>query len=174
MFAFEGLRANIGSTATITDQAAGTTLTLDKLYYFVEQVTNLSPTSQIAFLGDAFLVRTIEKLGRSSTTVFVEPGQTDFGTTFVKIWTPRGSINVFEMPESKTLLDYTVSTTEHTLYAINMKYIIPVVRAGRNLKWENDLRKDGTQDAKYDVLRGDMSLATLQRTRHWKCTGITG
>lgn len=166
----DGIRANIGtSTALNTFAGTTTTLTADNVDDVMRQVTKVNMAKDLIAVGSSTIALAINKLGRANTTIDVEPAADAWGTSYLKIHTHRGTVKFFELPTTKLLGD-----TNNVLRFLNTKYLIPVMRNGRSLKWENGVKKDGTQDARYDVYRGDASICTFHKTAHEEITGITG
>lgn len=172
VYFMEGLLPNIGNATAITDYTTGggTVLTHSALIRMMKEATESSNPADIVFTGNADMRLSIEAVGRSSGgTVFVETGATVFGTAYTTIKTAFGDFRFLQLPTTKTLGD-----SNNILRWFNTKYIFPVNRPGRTMTWKDGVMKDGTQDAKYDVLRGDGSLAVMHRTLHGSVTGITG
>jgi hypothetical protein len=171
VYYMDGIYNNIGTSKTIGDYSAGTTLNIDVIDALMTDLTATNNPKNTFVFGQSYIAQAINKIGRENSEIQVEPGATEFGTTFLQVHTHRGIFKFFELPPSKSFLD---ASGTYPLYALNMDLIKPVTRSGRNFKVEKGLKKDGTQDAVYDVLRGDISLMTCHKTSHFKVTGITG
>lgn len=166
----DGILPNIGTTTAITAYSSGTTLTIDKIEQIVALEAATANINDLIFCGNSTIGIALQKAGRTGGTVFVENGEaTEFGVSILKIRTHRGVLKFYELPASKTLID----GTANTLRVLNTKYMRPVSRKNRTLSWERGVKKDGTRDAKYDVYRGDFSIAVCHRTAHREITGIT-
>lgn len=170
VYTMDGILPNIGTSQAVTAFGDGNaTLDIDQFEEIMADATKISNPNDLVWTGNSTLSQIISKLGRANTTIQTEPGVTDFGTSYVKIHTHRGTCRYFELPESKTLYD-----TNNILRCFNTKFMVPVVRASRRLKWEMNVKKSGVQDQEFDVLRGDISLAMFHTTVHREYTGITG
>lgn len=171
VYACDGIKSGIGTTKTISDYSSGTTLNIDVIDAIMTDVTQTNNPKNLAVFGDSYIGQAINKIGRENTEIRVEPGSTEFGSSFLKVHTHRGAFKFFEMPESKLFGD---TADEHTLRVLNLDLIKPVTRAGRTFKVDKDRSKDQTQDATYDVLRGDISLMMCHKAQHFEISGIEG
>jgi hypothetical protein len=167
----EGIKQGIGTSKTASAYTDGTIMNIDAIDNIMADITQTNNPKNLFIFGTSTIAAAINKIGRENSEIQVEPGATDFGTTFLKVHTHRGVFKFFEMPESKHFLN---AAGTHPLYALNMDYIKPVTRAGRTFNVEKNRSKDQTLDEVYDVLRGDMSIMVCHKTSHYNITGFTG
>lgn len=163
--------AGLDSLVTTNVTAAGGTTSWTQLDAFLQTIFSKNikgkPNERIAFTGNAGLA-VIQQIARLNSTVFIEPGQTEFGLNITKWMTPYGNITLMTHP----------LFTESPLWSKDLRILHPGAVKTRWLRrtFEDSYDQNGQRagvDADYGVFTSELSLEyDLQRTAG-RLTGLT-
>jgi hypothetical protein len=138
---------------------AGGTTSFDQLDTFLRPIFEKNvrgkPNERIAFCGNVVLT-VINKIARANSTMYIEPGQTDFGLKVTKWFTPYGDISLMTHP----------LFVENPVWTKNMYVLHPGAVRMRYLdRTHTDAYdKDGTRAG----VDGDFGVLTTECTIEYK------
>lgn len=163
--------AGLDQLVTTNVTAASGTTNWTQLDAFLQGIFSKNikgkPNERIAFIGNAGL-GVIQQIARLNSTVYIEPGQTDFGLNIFKWLTPYGNISMMTHP----------LMTENPLWSKDLRVLHPGAVATRWLRrtqedaYDSNGQRAGV-DADFGVYTSELSFEYGVERTAGRLTGLT-